>query len=1036
MKRLLIAFGLITTPHAAAQSIFTDACGSPDWFATCNFTNACGAGQNGCQNNWFDSFGCGTQCPLPFPGSTANVIIPVGAITTMNGGGADINSIDCLRSFLMNGSINLRANSAFHAGLNWTGGGFSASSTAVQLQMPAASQLAIYGNNAKSLSAVQLVLDQAATWEDAGGISLASGARIINNAFFVARADSTIGFGGGIGCSFENYGTFRKLGTNGTTILSNLPFNNYGDVEVLSGTLRMSNNGTSFGPIELWPNTVFETAFGNYNFGAGTVVTGLGVVRINGGLNLLANVEIDETELQNNLVGPGDLRVVHTMQWPSGSMSGGGVTRIPAASTLTLTTGNTKTLSARGLENVGLTTVSDNGSLNLFSAAELTNIGTLELRSDASINYAGGTGCTFLNSGTLRKTMSNGLSIISNLPFTNNGLVDVQTGTLRLSNNGVSTGPFTLAPGTILEFAFGNYSFAAGSSVTGDGIARLNGTTNLLDDVTFDNVDLSVNLNGPGDLTVGESMLWSSGSMNNGGATIIPAGVPLSLTTANTKTLSNRGIQNNGSMTLNDNGSLQLASAADLTNTGTLELRSDASINYAGGTPCTFTNNGTMRKTTTNGLSIISNLPLSNNGLVDVQTGTLRLSNNGVSTGPFTLAPGAVLEFAFGNYNFAAGSSVTGDGIARLNGTTNLLDDVTFDNVDLSANLNGPGDLTIGESMLWSSGSMNNGGATEIPNGSVLMLSSSNGKTLSNRSLVNSGVTIVDGSGGVSMVSGASILNHGMLDLQSIGGFNYVGGTPCSASNTSLLRKTVHAGVFQISNLPFTNSGLIDIQIGTLLITNFTQTGGSTRIASGATLQGSAPLAIHGGSMTGAGTISGTLSNSGGVLQPGDAIGTLTVNGTYSQGASAALEIQLAGVNNGEFDRVAISGAATLGGTLRLTAMNGYSPQIGQSFTILTAGSISGQFANVLPPAGTEVSVQYSATSVIVTMTVVGAPGDINCDGSANNFDIDPFVLALVDPDAYAAQFPNCDRSRADINGDGDVNNFDIDPFVQLLTGR
>ncbi len=61
--------------------------------------------------------------------------------------------------------------------------------------------------------------------------------------------------------------------------------------------------------------------------------------------------------------------------------------------------------------------------------------------------------------------------------------------------------------------------------------------------------------------------------------------------------------------------------------------------------------------------------------------------------------------------------------------------------------------------------------------------------------------------------------------------------------------------------------------------------------------------------------------------------------------------------------------------------------------------------------------------------------GDLNCDGSINAFDIDPFVLALTDPGGYAAQFPTCDIMLADINGDGAVNAFDIDPFVALLVG-
>jgi hypothetical protein len=62
-------------------------------------------------------------------------------------------------------------------------------------------------------------------------------------------------------------------------------------------------------------------------------------------------------------------------------------------------------------------------------------------------------------------------------------------------------------------------------------------------------------------------------------------------------------------------------------------------------------------------------------------------------------------------------------------------------------------------------------------------------------------------------------------------------------------------------------------------------------------------------------------------------------------------------------------------------------------------------------------------------------PGDLNCDGAINTFDIDPFVLALTDPAAYAGEFPLCSYLLADINGDSSVNAFDIDLFVLVLTG-
>jgi len=73
-------------------------------------------------------------------------------------------------------------------------------------------------------------------------------------------------------------------------------------------------------------------------------------------------------------------------------------------------------------------------------------------------------------------------------------------------------------------------------------------------------------------------------------------------------------------------------------------------------------------------------------------------------------------------------------------------------------------------------------------------------------------------------------------------------------------------------------------------------------------------------------------------------------------------------------------------------------------------------------------------------------PGDMDDDGDVDNFDIQPFELALTDPAAYIAQYPSLGplaspsllpeafRRRGDIDGDGDFDNFDIQPFEDLLT--
>jgi hypothetical protein len=61
--------------------------------------------------------------------------------------------------------------------------------------------------------------------------------------------------------------------------------------------------------------------------------------------------------------------------------------------------------------------------------------------------------------------------------------------------------------------------------------------------------------------------------------------------------------------------------------------------------------------------------------------------------------------------------------------------------------------------------------------------------------------------------------------------------------------------------------------------------------------------------------------------------------------------------------------------------------------------------------------------------------GDVNCDGTVDFGDINPFVKALADPVGYATMYPLCDVSQADCNDDGVVDFADINPFITLLAG-
>jgi hypothetical protein len=66
----------------------------------------------------------------------------------------------------------------------------------------------------------------------------------------------------------------------------------------------------------------------------------------------------------------------------------------------------------------------------------------------------------------------------------------------------------------------------------------------------------------------------------------------------------------------------------------------------------------------------------------------------------------------------------------------------------------------------------------------------------------------------------------------------------------------------------------------------------------------------------------------------------------------------------------------------------------------------------------------------------VDVVGDTNCDRRITFSDINPFVLALSDPDEYRRRYPNCNWRNADCNDDGRVLFDDIHPFVLLLSGE
>ena len=112
---------------------------------------------------------------------------------------------------------------------------------------------------------------------------------------------------------------------------------------------------------------------------------------------------------------------------------------------------------------------------------------------------------------------------------------------------------------------------------------------------------------------------------------------------------------------------------------------------------------------------------------------------------------------------------------------------------------------------------------------------------------------------------------------------------------------------------------------------------------------------------------------------------------------------------------------------------------VGQSRT----GPIINQFTNPGQWLWIKYLGKYESTrgaNYATEATIIAAEdpifGDMNGDGVLDNFDIQPFEVALTNPGSYLTSYPRLSDygRRGDIDDDGAFDNFDIQPFEGLLT--
>jgi T5SS/PEP-CTERM-associated repeat protein len=116
-----------------------------------------------------------------------------------------------------------------------------------------------------------------------------------------------------------------------------------------------------------------------------------------------------------------------------------------------------------------------------------------------------------------------------------------------------------------------------------------------------------------------------------------------------------------------------------------------------------------------------------------------------------------------------------------------------------------------------------------------------------------------------------------------------------------------------------------------------------------------------GGKLFGFGKVQGqVVVAQGGIFVPGGSPGIFTIEGNFQEQAGGEMDVFIGGPDPGTgYSQVNVTGTATIGGTLNVIVLNGYSPSSGQTFSILNAAAASGTFAQV-----NGASITYGPTGV------------------------------------------------------------------------
>ncbi len=703
----------------------------------------------------------------------------------------------------------------------------------------------------------------------------------------------------------------------------------------------------------------------------------------------------------------------------NGAMSGSSTT-LSSAGDITEGLGGVLTSGTLSGSSVGNTTLNGSnhiGTLGSFSAANFALTNAQALTAAGPLTTTGGTGDIHLatSSGQLNVnfdlvgndvslTSADDLTLGSNITGTTVSLASGGTlsqsggalvaGTLLGSSTGSTTLDGTNFIGTLGSFTAAGFSLINAQSLTVSG--PVDGGASTVVTTIAGNLAMagavsgtSIMLNSSGDITEGVGGVLTAGTLTGSsagdttlsGANQINAlgsvsATNIAFTNAQALTvagpLTTTGGAGNIQLTtssgqLNVNTDLagndvSLTSATDLTLgsdvTGTtVNLVSGGALSQAGGVLTADTLIGSsVGDTTLNGsnhVSTLGNFSAANIALTNAQALT--------ASGPLTTMGGTGdIHLATTSSQLNVNTNLVGNDVSLTSAADlSLGSDVTGMTVNLVSNgtlSQAGGALTAGTLTGSSTGSTTLNGTNQIGtlgNFTSASFALTNAQALAVAGAVDGGTsTTLITTGASSALTVAGVITGTQVSLTAPGGT--IGGTVNGSGGIS------------ISAAP----GSMEIQPSTSVTGAIQLTNGTLQVDSGAGI--GAVVVDAGATLTGGGN-AGAIVNHG-TVAPGTAgapYGTLT-GASYSDGGGVLL-IAVDAANNANA-MLNVAGAATLGGSLILD-LGGTQPTAGDSFAVLSANPVSGQFIG-LSAVGSAInpSAVYTSSKVTVRFGQVIAP--------------------------------------------------------------